>query len=72
MSRTYALRRGRQWICAPAGHDQAAVFCAGLTVCDDRDSAWLCSNLDLVHDRAAILRHVHGWSTEIRALHPLF
>jgi hypothetical protein len=63
----YYLRRGRAWICAPSGSDQAAPFAAGLTVDTDPDAAWLTPSLDLAHKRQALLRHVHGWSTEIRA-----
>jgi hypothetical protein len=63
----YYLRRGRTWICAPAGSDQTAPFAAGLTVDTDPDAAWLTPSLDIAHERQALLRHVHGWSTEIRA-----
>lgn len=68
--RTFVLCRGRQWICAPADHDQTTTFCAGLTVAPDLHRAWLCQDLNLAHDRAVILRHVYGWTTEIRALVP--
>ena len=63
----YYLRRGRAWICAPASSDQTAPFAAGLTVDTDPDGAWLTPSLDLAHERQALLRHVLGWSTEIRA-----
>jgi hypothetical protein len=49
--KSYYLRRGRAWICAPAGHDQAASFCAGLTVDTNPDGAWLTPSLDLAHER---------------------
>jgi hypothetical protein len=64
----YYLRRGRAWICAPAGADQTAPFAAGLTVDTDADAAWLTPSLDLAHERQALLRMVLGWSTEIRAV----
>ncbi len=64
----YYLRRGRAWICAPAGTDQTAPFAAGLTVDTDADAAWLTPSLDLAHERQALLRMVLGWSTEIRAV----
>lgn len=66
--RTFVLCRDRQWICAPADHDQTAAFCPGLTVAPDMHRAWLCQDLNLAHDRALILKLVYGWSTEIRAL----
>lgn len=64
----FYLRRGREWICAPAGHDQTAPFAAGLTVDSDPDRAWLSDSLDLAHERQALLRCVYGWATEIRAI----
>lgn len=68
MSRTFVLRRGQQWICAPEDADPAATFCAGLSIGPGPGRAWRCQDLDLAHDRAAILRLVFGWSTEIRVL----
>lgn len=65
---SYYLLRGREWICAPVGHDPDAVFVKGLTVESDLGSAWLCRSLDQAHERQALLRYVHGWATEIRAI----
>ena len=65
---SYYLRRGREWICAPSGHDPAAPFVKGLTVDSDPDRAWLSQSLDEAHERQGLLRYVHGWATEIRAI----
>lgn len=65
---SYYLRRGREWICAPAGHDPAAVFVKGLTIESDQAMAWSCRSLDVAHERQALLRYVHGWATEICAI----
>jgi hypothetical protein len=65
---SYAFRRGREWICAPAGHDRNAAMVPGLTVAPDLSHAWRCDDLDAAHERQALLRIVMGWSTEIRAV----
>lgn len=68
--RSFVLCRGKNYILAPRGHDQTAVFCSGLSIGPDLSRAWLCQDLDLAHERAALLRRTKGWSTEIRALYP--
>lgn len=68
--RSFVLCRGQEWICAPRGHDQTAVFCAGIEIGPDLSRAWLCQDLDLAHERAAVLRQAFGMFTEIRALYP--
>lgn len=65
---SYAFRRGREWICAPAGHDVRAPIVPGLTISSDLIKAWRCDDLDAAHERQALLRMVMGWSTEIRAV----
>lgn len=65
---SYYLLRGREWICAPDGHDPDAMFVKGLTVGSDRGLAWLSRSLEQAHERQALLRFVHGWSTEIRTI----
>ena len=65
---SYAFRRGREWICAPAGHDARAPIVPGLSVAPDASRAWRCDDLDDAHERQALLRMVLGWSTEIRAI----
>lgn len=66
----YYLRRGREWICVPEGCDQTAGLMPGLTVCSDPDRAWLSRTIDEAHERQALVRLMHGWSTEIRAIQP--
>jgi hypothetical protein len=65
---SYCLCRGRAWMCAPAGHDPAAVFVQGLQIGTDLASRWVTPSLDLAHERQAVLRHVLGLATEIRAV----
>jgi hypothetical protein len=67
--RQFYLRRGHAWICAPDGQNQASHFAGGLTVDTNPNAVWLTPSLDIAHERQALLRHVHGWATEIRAIH---
>jgi hypothetical protein len=55
-------------MCAPAGHDPAAVFVKGLQISTDLASRWVTPSIDLAHERQAVLRHVLGLATEIRAV----
>ncbi len=63
---SYALCRGRQWILAP--HGDGDPISPKLTIGDDQALAWATSNLDIAHERQALLRMCWGWTTEIRAL----
>lgn len=64
---TYALRRGRQWISAPQGHEQGQLLPPVLAICDTADQAWLANSLDLAIERQTLLRNCWGWATEVRA-----
>lgn len=63
----YALRRGRQWITAPNGDGEPIP--PVLAVDDNPTDAWATPDLDIAHERAALLRCCWGWATEIRAIH---
>ncbi len=63
---SYALRRGRQWICAPEGDGRPIP--PVLAVCDAPDQAWLAPDLNTALDRSALLRLCWGWNTDVRAI----
>jgi hypothetical protein len=73
----YALRRGNQWVAAPAKRSHRPVpryngqptFLPGLTLATDRDRAWTTDDLEVAHRRRDLLRIVPpGWATAIERL----
>lgn len=73
----YALRRGNQWVAAPAKrlrravprHNGQPTFLPGLTLSSDRADAWATDDLEVAHRRRDLLRIVPpGWATAIERL----
>ena len=64
----YVLRRGRDYVCAPARHNPDALFVKGLRISSDAERAWLSADLDQAHERQTLLRYALGWATEIQAV----
>jgi hypothetical protein len=63
---TFALRRGQQWITAPDGDGDPIP--PRLVPGDDQALAWVAPNIDIAHERQALIKMLWGWTTEIRAL----
>jgi hypothetical protein len=66
----YALRRGREWICAPPDADPLAQYDNRVTRGTDKTRAWVTPSLGIAHDRQTMLRTMRGWATQIQAIKP--
>lgn len=64
----FALRRGQDWICAPANYDRDAVIPHPLTLEPTRSHAWLAPSIEAALERQVLVRYVWGWSTVIQAI----
>lgn len=65
----YALKRGKEWICAPAGTDPNARYDSRIFT-GDKSEAWTTPSLDVAHERQSLLRIRQGWTTQIQAIKP--
>lgn len=64
----YALKRGKEWICAPSKSDPRAVFRDGLYLGRNRKYLWKTTDLDIAIERSEVLRAVTGWASTVTAI----